>query len=284
MGPFRLASLVLALLAGAAFGVAQADPVSAIRVAGVLYTPAAPVARSLGDILTAGEGSLTWRAATGTLTVFAGSPDALWQATGAASSVNLNLSAPALFRDGAWYLPADALDTLGIRLEGDVLRLRDGRTLTLQVPAPPVAGSDGRSEIDDLGHGVPALRLFAANASGGDGVAVAIADLDLLPLIEPAQRDAIDGALERIGSDKPLLVLVSSLEAGTWEASFTLEQGGRSLVVRYPYRMRMVQGSSSRVGPDAPAAAVLLLPSWFDLYRPITIGWQGVRATVTFRR
>jgi hypothetical protein len=48
--------------------------------------------------------------------------------------------------------------------------------------------------------------------------------------------------------------------------------------------MRMVQGSSSRVGPDAPAAAVLLLPAWFDLYRPITIGWQGVRATITFRR
>lgn len=284
MGPIRLALLVLALLAGAALGVARADPVAALRVGGTLYTPAAPVARALGDILAPGEGSLTWRAGPGTLTVFAGSPDALWQAAGAARSSTLSLSAPALLRDGRWYLPSDALETLGVRLEGDRLVLPGGRTLALEVPAPAVAGSGGRSEVDDLGHGVPALRLFARDATGGDGVAVAIADLDLLPLVQPSQRDAIDGALERIGRDKPLLVVVSSLAASAWEASFVLEQDGRSLPVRYPYRMRMVQGSSTRVGPDAPAAAVVLLPPWFDLYRPITVTWQGVRATVTFRR
>ena len=284
MGPIRLALLVLALLAGAALGVARADPVAALRVGGTLYTPAAPVARALGDILAPGEGSLTWRAGAGTLTVFAGSPDALWQAAGAARSSTLSLSAPALLRDGRWYLPSDALETLGVRLEGDRLVLPGGRTLALEVPAPAVAGSGGRSEVDDLGHGVPALRLFARDATGGDGVAVAIADLDLLPLVQPSQRDAIDGALERIGRDKPLLVVVSSLAASAWEASFVLEQDGRSLPVRYPYRMRMVQGSSTRVGPDAPAAAVVLLPPWFDLYRPITVTWQGVRATVTFRR
>jgi len=284
VGPIRLALLVLALLAGAALGVARADPVAALRVGGTLYTPAAPVARALGDILAPGEGSLTWRAGPGTLTVFAGSPDALWQAAGAARSSTLSLSAPALLRDGRWYLPSDALETLGVRLEGDRLVLPGGRTLALEVPAPAVAGSGGRSEVDDLGHGVPALRLFARDATGGDGVAVAIADLDLLPLVQPSQRDAIDGALERIGRDKPLLVVVSSLAASAWEASFVLEQDGRSLPVRYPYRMRMVQGSSTRVGPDAPAAAVVLLPPWFDLYRPITVTWQGVRATVTFRR
>jgi len=284
VGPIRLALLVLALLAGAALGVARADPVAALRVGGTLYTPAAPVARALGDILAPGEGSLTWRAGPGTLTVFAGSPDALWQAAGAARSSTLSLSAPALLRDGRWYLPSDALETLGVRLEGDRLVLPGGRTLALEVPAPAVAGSGGRSEVDDLGHGVPALRLFARDATGGDGVAVAIADLDLLPLVQPSQRDTIDGALERIGRDKPLLVVVSSLAASAWEASFVLEQDGRSLPVRYPYRMRMVQGSSTRVGPDAPAAAVVLLPPWFDLYRPITVTWQGVRATVTFRR
>ncbi len=289
VGPTRLALLVLALVAGAALGVARADPVAAdpvaaVRVAGTLYTPAAPVARALGDILVTGEGSLTWRAVAGTLTVFAGSPDALWQAAGATSSSTLSLSAPALLRDGTWYLPTDALDTLGIRLEGERLVLPGGRTVALAVPSPAVAGSGGRSEVDDLGHGVPGLRLFAADATGGDGVAVLVADLDLLPLVRPSQRDAIDGALERIGSDKPLLVLVSSLAPSTWDATFVLEQDGRSLPIRYPYRMRMVQGSSTRVGPDAPAAAVLLLPPWFDLYRPITVTWQGVRATVTFRR
>jgi len=284
VGPNRLALSLLTLLVAAALGVAHGDPVAALRVGGTLYTPAAPVARALGDILTPGEGSLTWRADPGTLTVFADSPDALWQAAGDAGSTTLALSAPALFRDGAWYLPADALDSLGVRQQGDHLVLPGGRTLALEVPAPVVSGSGGRSEIDDLGHGVPALRLFAKDAAGGDGVAVAISDLDLLPLVAPSQRDAIDGALARIGRDKPLLVLVSSLAPSAWEASFVLEQGGRSLQVRFPYRMRMVQGSSMQVGPDAPAAAVLLLPPWFDLYRPLTVTWQGVRATVTFRR
>ncbi len=284
MGPARLALLLLTLVPAATFAVARADAVAAIRVDGVLYAPAAPVARALGDILAPGRGSLTWRAGAGTLTVFDGSPDALWQASGAASSSALALSAPALLRGGHWYLPADALDTLGIALDGSLLRLPDGRTLALSVPVPPTAGSGGRSEIDDLGHGVPALRMFAADASGGDGVAVAVADLDLLPLIDPSQRQQIDGALERIGDDKPLLVLVSALTPSDWQASFVLEQDGRSLEIRYPYRMRMVRGSSRHVGPDAPAAAVLLLPSWFDLYRPITVAWQGVRATVTFRR
>lgn len=284
MSPIRRAFLVLALLAGAALGVAHGDPVAAVRVGGTLYTPAAPVARALGDILAPGEGSLTWRAEAGTLTVFDGSPDALWQAAGATRSSTLGLSAPALLRGGSWYLPSDALDTLGVRLDGNRLVLPGGRTLALEVPAPAAAGSGGRSEVDDLGHGVPGLRLFAEDAAGGDGVAVAIADLDLLALVQPSQRDAIDGALERIGRDKPLLVLVSSLAPRAWEATFVLEQGGRSLPIRYPYRMRMVRGSSTHVGPDAPAAAVLLLPPWFDLYRPITITWQGVRATVTFRR
>ncbi len=284
MGPNRLALYLLTLLLGAALGAAHGDPVAALRVGGTLYAPAAPVAHALGDILAPGEGSLTWRARTGTLTVFAGSPDALWQAAGDAGSTTLALSAPALLRDGTWYLPGDAFDTLGVRLEKGRLVLPGGRTLALEVPAPAVAGSGGRSEIDDLGHGVPALRLFAEGAAGGDGVSVALADLDLLPLVAPSQRAAIDGALSRIGQDKPLLVLVSALAPSTWEASFVLEQGGRSLQVRFPYRMRMVQGSSTQVGPDAPAAAVLLLPPWFDLYRPITVTWQGVRATVTFRR
>ncbi len=256
----------------------------AIRVDNVLYAPAAPLARALGDILAPGRGSLTWRAAAGTLTVFDGSPDALWQAAGAGSSASIALSAPALLRGGHWYLPSDALDTLGIVLDGSTLRLPDGGTLSLAVPESPVTAGDGRSEIDDLGHGVPALRMYAKSAAGGDDVAVELADLDLLPLIDPAQRQQIDGALERIGDDKPLLVLVSALTPSAWQATFTLEQGGRSLEIRYPYRMRMVQGSSSRVGPDSPAAAVLLLPSWFDLYRPIHVTWQGVRATVTFRR
>lgn len=285
MGLVRLAPAVLTIVVGTVLGTALADPVTAMRRHGVLYVPAAPVARALGDILTPGQGSLTWSSDRGTLTVFADSPDALWQAPTGGAPTDLGLAAPALLEGGHWWLPADALDTLGVRPEGDVLLLPGGGRLALTVPAPPVTASGGRSEIDDLGHGVPALRLFAqATGTAGDAVAVEITDLDLLALVEPSQSRAIDGALARAGPDKPLLVVVSSLTPSAWTAMFQLEQGGRTLEIRYPYRMRLVQGSVDRVGPDSPAAVVLLLPAWFDLYSPITVSWQGVRATVTFRR
>lgn len=280
----RVAALALALTAALLLGQVTADPVPALRRSGVLYAEVAPVARALGDILTPGQGSLTWRSERGTLTVFAGSPDALWQPPDAETSRDLSLSAPALLEGGHWWLPADALDTLGVRAVGDALVLPSGAQLPLAVPAPTTTGGDGRSQVDDLGHGVPALRLYPAGTAAGPTLAAEIVDLDLLPLVDPAQSRVIDGALERTGPDKPLLVVVTALAPVAWQPIFVLEQDGRSLEFRYPYRMRLVQGAAEWVAPEAAAAVVLLLPSWFDLYRPITVSWQGVRASVTFRR
>lgn len=284
MGPPRLAPLALTLVAALLLGLAVADPVPALRRSGVLYVACAPLARALGDILTPGQGSLTWSSDRGVLTVFEGSPDALWKPPGGGAERDLGLSAPALLQGGHWWLPADALDTLGVRLEGETAVLPDGTRLALAVPAPVSNGGDGRSEVDDLGHGVPALRLFPVGGDGRTVVAAEITDLDLLALVEPQQSRTIDGALERTGSDKPLLVVVTALTASAWQPVFVVTQGDHSLELRYPYRMRLVQGSVQRVAPDAPAAVVLLLPESFDLYRPIAVTWQGVTASVTFRR
>ncbi|HKI59103.1 MAG TPA: hypothetical protein VKA00_07815 [Trueperaceae bacterium] len=288
--PLALAALSLAVTAAAAASV------TGMRVGGVPYAPADAVARALGDIVVSGQGSLTWRTARGTLTVFADSPDALWQESGASEAQTIGLSAPVLLRDGGWWLPLDALDTLGVRVQGADLLLPDGTTLVFRLPSLPAAGADGRSQVDELGNGVPALRLFAgggdAGAAGGSGaatdagpqVAALLADLDMLPLVDPSERAAIDQALEGTAPDKPLMVVVTALQDGGWQPTFTLSQGGRSLEFRYPYRMRLVGGSPSRVGPDAPASMLLLLPAWFNLYRPITVSWQGVSASITFRR
>lgn len=289
--------LPLALAAALLSPAGAARSVSGVRIAGVAYAPVDAVARALGDIVAPGAGSLTWRAARGTLTVFDGSPDALWQAVGERDAHRVGLSAPALLRDGRWWLPLDALDILGVGVDGTTLTLPDGRRLTVAVPAPRPGAGDGRSQVDELGNGVPVLRLFPVPAAGasaasgpaaadaaGASVAAMLADLDMLPLVDPAQRAVIDAAVERSGPDKPLLVIVTALRDSPWEATFTLSQAGRSLEFRYPYRMRLVGGSPRRVGPASPASMLLLLPGWFNLYRPIAVSWQGATGTITFRR
>ncbi len=280
--------------------VGMASSVTGMRRGGVVFAPADAVARALGDIVATGEGSLTWRSRRGTLTVFEGSPDALWQAAGDSAPRSVPLSAPPFQQGGRWWLPLDALDTLGIAVDGNELTLPGGERLTLSLPAAPVSGGGSDSEIDDLGHGVLALRLFSGGgaaaagaaagaaadgaSTGGAVVGAMVSDLDMLPLVDPAQRQAIDAALQASGPDKPLLVVITALRTATWQPVFRLSQGGRELEFRYPYRMRLVQGTVGTVGPDAPAAVLLLLPPWFNLYRPIDVTWQGVSGRLTFRR
>lgn len=283
--PLALSALLLGTFAAAA------GTLDGQRIGGVPYAPVDAVARALGDIVTAGQGSLTWRSSAGTLTVFDGSPDALWQAAGASQAHSIGLSAPVKLLAGRWWLPLDALDTLGVRVDGASLVFPNGERLTLRLP--PVPSDDGRSRVDELGNGVTVLRLFvdgsaapgtAARDAQGPALAAMLADLDMLPLFDPAERSVIDRALEGTAPDKPLLVVVTALRQSAWQPTFTLSQQGRSLEFRYPYRMRLVAGSTQRVGPAAPASLMLLLPEWFDLYRPISVTWQGVSGSVTFRR
>lgn len=256
---------------------------------GVTYVALLPIARALGDIVQVGQGSLTWRAGTGVLTVFAASPDALWQRAGDAAAQEISFAAPVLLEDDEWFVPADALGGVGVQLSGGAVVLPDGRRLPLTLPTSARTGDDGRSEVETLDHGLAALRFFAP--AGGvdepaaeDGASLMLTDLSLLALLVPEQASAVNAAVEAVGTDKPLLMVVTALRSEAWDASLRFQQGERSIEIRYPYRLKLIGGSAEAVGPEAPVTAVVLLPASMSLYRPITVTWQGLSAEVTFRR
>ncbi len=280
-----LALIVALVLAGASR--AQAPGATAARAllrGGVTYVEARPLALALGEILGADGDSLTWRAAAGVLTAFAGSPDALFQPHGAARPEEIGFSAPVLRMGPDWYLPEDALETLGLRVESGAVALPGGRSVSLALTPPAVVGDAGASEVDVLANGVPAVRLYARAEDGGDGPSMMLVDVGLLDLVVPERRAELQAALDAAGDDKPLLVVVSSLRPLPFEADVRFEQDGAAVDARAPYRLRLLQGDPGNVARDRPMTAVALLPPSFSLYRPITIRWQGVEAIVTFRR
>lgn len=313
LGSWLRAALPAALVAvlGVVLGVApalgavvhaQSGTVAGIRSSGTAYVDVAALAKASGEIVVEGERSLTWRAAGGVLTVFDGSPDGLLGTTasaaagagaggaetaaGASTAEDVSFSAPVLVREGTWFVPVDALALVGLHFGDGVVRLPDGRLLTLELPPPPVAEASGSSEIETLAHGVVALRFFAPSGAAPihPGASLMLTDLGLLSLVEPDQAAAIDAASRSIGTDKGLLLVVSSLHDERWEPSLRFSQDGREIEVRSPYRLKLVRGSVEVVGPDTPVTGVVLLPPSFTLYRPLHVTWQGMSAEVTFRR
>lgn len=198
----------------------------------------------------------------------------------------LGFAAPVRRIDGAWYLPLDAFEAIGLRVAEEALVGPGGLRLELApAPAAPTRAVDGRSEVADLGHGVQVLRFFVGDAEGEDPqVSLMLADLDLLPLVLPEDRAAVDAAVDEVGADKPLLLVVSARSAAPWSSPLRFTQGELALEVRYPYRMRLVFGDPARVAPGAPVAALVLLPPAFNLYRPMRVEWQGSSGEITFRR
>ncbi len=280
---------IVVLLSLVAAWPAWAQEVAGISRGGVTYVALLPIARALGDITQVGQGSLTWRANAGVLTVFAASPDALLQRPGDAVAQEISFAAPVLLEEGQWFVSADALSAVAVQLSGNSVVLPDGRQLSLTLPPSARTGDDGRSEVETLDHGLAALRFFAP--AGGvegsleeDGASLMLTDLSLLALLVPEQAEAVNAAVEAVGSDKPLLVVVTALQPEDWEAALRFQQGERSIEVRYPYRLKLIGGSAEQVGPDAPVTAVVLLPASMSLYRPVTVTWQGLSAEVTFRR
>lgn len=301
--PVALVALLSAALALGPVVHAQSGTVAGMQRSGTTYVDVAALAKASGEIVVEGERSLTWRAAGGVLTVFDGSPDGLLgtpssapgagagaggaeTAAGASTAEDVSFSAPVLVQDGRWYVPVDALALVGLHFGDGVVRLPDGRLLTLELPPPPVADASASSEIETLAHGVVALRFFAPSGAAPSeaGASLMLTDLGLLSLVEPDQAAAIDAASGSIGTDKGLLLVVSSLHDERWEPSLSFSQDGRAIEVRSPYRLKLVRGSAEVVGPDTPVTGVVLLPPSFTLYRPLHVTWQGMSAEVTFRR
>lgn len=289
---------LLPLLAGTAD--AQ-GPVLGWDEPGVRYVEAASLALAMGDVATVDGDVLTWRGAEGIATFFFGSSQALLQAPGSGGPDEWSLSAPVL-RAGAaelarlatpppehaaagWLLPLDAVQLLGVATDNagglTLLHLPNELTAALLLPTPAAQtprAAGATWETTEVG-GSLALRIYA-----NDRLSLLLLDLDLTPLAFPEVTSLVDAAAARIGSDHALLLVVSALDETAWEGRMLFEQEGRVLEVRHPYRLRVYRGSADSVGPDEPAAAVVMLPASFSLYRPLTVSWAGVEATVTFRR
>lgn len=285
--------------------------VDGLRHRGVDYVDAASLAAALGDVVTHGDGILTWRGSEGVATFFAGSADALLQRPGDAGADDWALSAPVIGASSpvappstggasasapafGWALPLDALQLLGVAFEmtpsGLLLHLPDGRDLpVVAVAEAPEASAEetGALASEDIGAGwemteiagVPALRFFAEPDKS-----LLLLDLDLAPLAFPETTAAVDEAVASAGNDHALLLVVTALSAQAWNSSLVFAQDGRSIEVRHPYRLRVYQGEPDSVGPGASVAAVVLLPPSYSLYRPLAVTWEAIDATVTFRR
>ena len=283
------ASIILSLLSSSMSAAATQLPgrsVAGFVRSNTTYVDVLALARLLGDIAVQGNGSLTWRAAAGVLTMFDGSPDALLQRLHEPAAQDVSFSAPVVVDDHVWFAPADALTLLGLPVSDGAVMLSDGTRVQLDLPPATVRGGDGSSEVETLDHGLVALRFFAPSRTGSfsGGASLMLTDLSLLALVVPEQAAAIETASRSIGQDKGLLIVVTSLEDEPWESTLTFQQGDRRIEVRAPYRLKLITGGTDRVTPAAPVTAVALLPPSFSLYRPITVSWQGMSAGVTFRR
>lgn len=293
--------LSVLILLVAVHGVARAQ-VLGLDGPGVRYVEAASLAVSMGDVATVDGEVLTWRGVQGVVTFFLGSSVALLQAPGSGGPDEHSLSATVRTIQASelarlsmqlpdhpaagWLLPLDAVQLLGVANDEvgglSLLHLPNGATTGVQLPTPvadtPRAAYGASWEAAEIG-GSPALRIYAS-----DRLSLLLLDLDLAPLAFPDATAVVDAAAARIGVDHALLLVVSALDETAWESRLVFEQDGRVLEVRHPYRLRVYRGSAEVVTPDQAAAAVVMLPVSFSLYRPLKVTWAGVEATVTFRR
>jgi hypothetical protein len=240
------------------------------------------VARALGAPWTADAGSLTLRAPNGVLVAFLDSPDAWWQGVGDRASGLVSAALPVVRIDGRWYLPEDLLGVLGVRVEGAVLWLPDGRGRPLALARP--AERAGYAELVPLGPGVEGLRLYAAAAAGPDAVSLLAVDLGLVGLAFPDQQAALDVVLRDLRAERALFLVVTALAEAAWQPAIYVVQDGRETLLQAPLTLQVLEGDPARVAPGFPVAAVAFLPLDLDLRRPLTVRWAGVSGSWTLRR
>ena len=290
-GLLWLASLLAVLtlgpatLAAAPVGTHEAPLPLAARTQGPFrFVSATELALALGAPLVSTAEGLTFRADTGVLTVFAGAPDALWQARGARQATEVAAFAPPLRVGETWYLPEDLLGVLGVHLLGDVAVLPDGGRRQLSFPLEPAPNAAAAAEVLALAPAVPALRLYAASPAGAHAVSLLAVDLGMVALAFPEQQVALDAQLRELPGVKALFLVISSLGPSAWDPALYVRQDGREYLLRAPLDVQVLDGDPADVRPGAPVAAVAFLPNDVDLRRPLTLRWAGASGTITLRR
>jgi len=64
----------------------------------------------------------------------------------------------------------------------------------------------------------------------------------------------------------------------------TFQQRGRRFIARSPDTLVVLSGDAARVSPEQPVTGVILLPTSFDLRRPMNVRWQDTSTSMQFRR
>ena len=258
------------------------EPVAARAEGPWTLVAADDLARALGAPWSAEGDHLTLRCDTGVLVAFAGSPDAWWQASGAREATLVASALPVLRVEGRWFLPEDLVGVLGVRVEGSMLLLPDGRVRALAVERPPERG--GLAEVVRLGPGVEGLRLYAASSAGAHTVSLLAVDLGLLGLAFPEQQASLDAVLRELHAERALFLVVTALAEAAWQPAIYVGQDGRETLLSAPWTVQVLEGDPDRVSPGAPVVAVAFLPLDLDLRRPLTLRWAGVSGSWTLRR
>lgn len=289
--------LLLWLVLGPACSGVKAQSVTelpAVQQGATTYLQVEALARALGVVATADGDSLTWRGPGGTVTLFAGSPDALVPVGSSADGGAVALAAPVLSISGGWYAPLDALPLLGVEVPPFSGRLESlplgGSALPLRYQAPAAVGAAAdRGTFAGAAAGAELVEppLSGVRFFDGEGVSLLLLDLALVPLAHPSLTREVDLVLEsvgRTGSDRVLLLIVTALEERVWEASLAFEQEGRRIEVRPPNRLVIAKGSEGTVTPAEPVVGAVLLPPTYSPYRELRVEWAGGAADVLLRK
>ena len=256
-------------------------------VAGVLYVSVNDFSTQLGYSLSGDAGSLTVRAAAGVVVLFENSPDILFKPVNSAETLersDQSLAAPVFKVDDAWFAPAEFLELLGFAVSATDVTAPDDRTFNLVFPSMTASDSSDPSRLVELDNGVTGLSFYLPGTAGPETVSLLAVDLGLLSLALPAEQRDLDAVMSKFKEGKPLYFVVTALATATWQASFTVAQGERSAELRHPFGVNVLTGDAATLGPDAPVAGLLLLPTWVNLRQPLHLSWAGMTATVQFRR
>jgi hypothetical protein len=268
-------------------GIAWAD-VPGLKLAGVTYVSLSETAKLLGYSTTDAGSSFTVRSPRGVLVVFADSPDALWTpANGAGNDTGngeVSFSAPVVKEKGGWYVPTDALELLGVRLQDGTLLLPNGRKVGLNLPQAPPQETGNHSQVVPLGHSVYGLALFTSSSAGPDTVSLLLLDASLLGLAFPDKQNSFDSFMAKVKSGHPLYFVLTAAAESPWDTSPVFSQNGRSFTARYPFTLSVLQGSVKQVSPQAPVSGVVLLPKRVNLRQSLTVQWADAKASFQFRK
>ena len=262
-----------------------AQQVSGWQEGGFDYIALADVARLEGFPVSQDATSLSVQSPAGVLVVFADSPDVSWRPSSGGGGGEMGLSVPVITRSGTWYVPPDAVELLGVTVVGNNLQLTNARQVAVDYRSSrTLQTSIGRSEQVELANNVSAVALYAPNNVGEDNVSLLLADVGMLSLAFPDQRRDFDGVLNQFTDTRPLFFSVTALVASSWQSEVTFQQRGRRFIARSPDTLVVLSGDAARVSPEQPVTGVILLPTSFDLRRPMNVRWQDTSTSMQFRR